>query len=154
MSVKPLRAAPTEGGGGAAYAGDVSSQDAWRLLAEDSSAVLIDVRTRPEWMFVGVPDLSTLGKRAAFLSWQLFPTMEVAADFVQSLEKSGIARDQTIYFLCRSGARSRSAAIAATKAGFQRAFNVSDGFEGPPDAERHRGRIAGWKAAGLPWVQE
>jgi rhodanese-related sulfurtransferase len=150
----PLRAASIEGGGGAAYAGDLSSQDAWRMLAEDSRAVLIDVRTRPEWMFVGVPDLSTLGKRAAFLSWQSFPTMEVASDFVPAIEKSGVARDQTILFLCRSGARSRSAAIAATKAGYQRAFNIGDGFEGPPDAERHRGRIAGWKAAGLPWVQE
>ena len=124
------------------------------MLAEDSRAVLIDVRTRPEWMFVGVPDLSTLGKRAAFLSWQSFPTMEVASDFVQAIEKSGVARDQTILFLCRSGARSRSAAIAATKAGYQRAFNIGDGFEGPPDAERHRGRIAGWKAAGLPLARE
>lgn len=153
MSVMPLRAVPNEGGGSAAYAGDLSSQDAWRLLAEDARAVLIDVRTRPEWMFVGVPDLSTIGKRAAFLSWQWFPTMEIAPDFVQSMEKSGIERDQTVLFLCRSGARSRAAAIAATKAGYRRAFNVSDGFEGPPDAERHRGRIAGWKAAGLPWVQ-
>lgn len=154
MSVSPLRAASNEGGGGAAYAGDVSSREAWRMLAEDSRSVLIDVRTRPEWMFVGVPDLSTLGKRAAFQSWQWFPTMEIAPDFVQSLEKSGIGRDQTILFLCRSGARSRAAAIAATRAGFERAFNVNDGFEGPPDSDRHRGRIAGWKAAGLPWVQE
>ncbi|ROP90734.1 thiosulfate sulfurtransferase [Stella humosa] len=149
-----MRAASNEGGGGPAYAGDLSSQEAWRMLAEDARAVLIDVRTRPEWMFVGVPDLSTIGKRAAFLSWQSFPTMEVAADFVQSMEKSGIGHDQTILFLCRSGARSRSAAIAATKAGYARAFNIGDGFEGPPDSERHRGRITGWKAAGLPWTQE
>ena len=154
MTVIPVRAASSEGGSGAGYAGDLSSQEAWRLLAEDARAILIDVRTRPEWMFVGVPDLSTIGKRAAFLSWQAFPTMEVAADFVPSIEKSGIEREQTILFICRSGARSRSAAIAATRAGFSRAFNVADGFEGPPDAERHRGRIAGWKASGLPWVQE
>jgi hypothetical protein len=30
---------------------------------------------------------------------------------------------------------------------------VAEGFEGPPDANRHRGKVAGWKAAGLPWVQ-
>ena len=154
MSVGPVQAVSNENGGSSAYAGDLSSRDAWRLLAEDAGAVLVDVRTRPEWMFVGVPDLSTIGKRTAYLSWQAFPTMEVAGDFVPSLEKSGITRDQTVLFLCRSGARSRAAAIAATKAGYARAFNVGDGFEGPPDAERHRGRIAGWKAAGLPWVQE
>ncbi|MCC7273940.1 MAG: rhodanese-like domain-containing protein [Alphaproteobacteria bacterium] len=154
MAEVPVRAVSNEGGSGAGYAGDVSSQDAWRLLAEDPRAVLVDVRTRPEWMFVGVPDLSTIGKRASFLSWQVFPTMEVAGDFADALAKAGVGKDQTVLFLCRSGARSRAAAIAATNAGFGRAFNIADGFEGPPDGERHRGRITGWKAAGLPWVQE
>ncbi|MGE0713827.1 MAG: rhodanese-like domain-containing protein [Alphaproteobacteria bacterium] len=132
----------------------MTSRDAWRLLAEDQGAVLVDVRTRPEWMFVGVPDLSTIGKKTSFLSWQVFPTMEVAGDFAEQLAKAGVAKDRTVLFICRSGARSRSAAIAATRAGYLHAHNVSDGFEGPPDGERHRGRIAGWKASGLPWVQE
>jgi len=38
-------------------------------------------------------------------------------------------------------------------AGFPRAFNVADGFEGPVDQEGHRGTVAGWKADGLPWRQ-
>ena len=65
------------------------------------------------------------------------------------------ARDKTapMLFLCRSGARSRAAAIAMTRAGFTQAFNVAGGFEGDLDGERHRGHDNGWKAAGLPWRQ-
>jgi rhodanese-related sulfurtransferase len=58
-----------------------------------------------------------------------------------------------VLFLCRSGARSRAAAVALTGLGFAKAFNVAGGFEGDPDGERHRGNINGWKAAGLPWRQ-
>jgi len=46
-----------------------------------------------------------------------------------------------------------AAAEAARAAGFPRVFNVADGFEGPPDAQGHRGGVAGWKAEGLPWRQ-
>jgi rhodanese-related sulfurtransferase len=56
-------------------------------------------------------------------------------------------------FLCRSGARSRAAAAALTRIGFEKAFNVAGGFEGDLDGEGHRGAITGWKAAGLPWRQ-
>jgi len=58
-----------------------------------------------------------------------------------------------VLFLCRSGARSRAAAMAATAAGYARAYNVAEGFEGDLDAEGHRGRVNGWKVAGLPWRQ-
>jgi len=58
-----------------------------------------------------------------------------------------------VVFLCRSGARSRAAAIAMTAAGFAKAFNASGGFEGDLDALRHRGNNNGWKAAQLPWKQ-
>jgi rhodanese-related sulfurtransferase len=59
-----------------------------------------------------------------------------------------------ILFICRSGGRSRAAAAALTAAGYRRCYNVAEGFEGNPDPERHRGKTGGWKAAGLPWVQD
>ena len=41
----------------------LSPQESWRLLSEDAGAVLIDVRTQPEWAFVGLPELyGSLGK--------------------------------------------------------------------------------------------
>ena len=63
------------------YAGDVSPREAWKTLSSDEKAVLVDVRTVPEWSFVGVPDLSALGKRAVRQSWQVFPGMEVDPRF-------------------------------------------------------------------------
>jgi rhodanese-related sulfurtransferase len=45
------------------------------------------------------------------------------------------------------------AAEALAANGFRRCRNVAEGFEGPLDPGRHRGQLAGWKAAGLPWVQ-
>jgi rhodanese-related sulfurtransferase len=41
-----------------------------------------------------------------------------------------------------------------TAQGYARAFNLAGGFEGGLDPSRHRGRVDGWKAAGLPWMQD
>ena len=136
------------------YAGDLNPTDAWKLLAEDKKAQLVDVRTRPEWMFVGLPDLNTLGKKTLLQSWQVFPAMEVDGNFAAAVGQQIPDRDAPILFLCRSGARSRAAAMAMTAMGYARCYNVAEGFEGNPDAERHRGKMGGWKAAGLPWIQE
>ena len=136
------------------YAGDISPAEAWTLLEKEPDAVLIDVRTRPEWSYVGVPDLGTLGKEAMLLSWQVFPQMAVNPDFVTQLSRAVPGSDRALVFLCRSGARSRSAAQAMAAAGYTRCYNVATGFEGAADEQHHRGRVAGWKADGLPWVQE
>ncbi|ESR25841.1 rhodanese-like domain-containing protein [Lutibaculum baratangense] len=140
------------------YAGDPSASDTWLALAEDPDAVLVDVRTRAEWSFVGVPDLSPLGREALFVEWQAFPSMQAdPARFVDAvgseLERRGLRKDVPVYFICRSGARSAAAAAAMTAAGYSSCFNVAGGFEGRLDAARHRGTVEGWKAAGLPWVQ-
>jgi rhodanese-related sulfurtransferase len=136
------------------YAGDVGARDAWALLVREADAQLIDVRTRAEWNFVGLPDLSPLGRRVLCVEWQGFPTGAQNPAFVS---EAGAALDgkkeAPVLFLCRSGARSRSAAIAMTAAGYARAYNVAGGFEGDLDSERHRGMTNGWKAAGLPWTQ-
>ena len=47
--------------------GEVSPGEAWQILEENSSAMLIDVRTRAEWGFVGVPDLSEVGQSTVFV---------------------------------------------------------------------------------------
>jgi rhodanese-related sulfurtransferase len=139
------------------YRADVVSSEVWRKLAEDTEAVLIDVRSQAEWAFVGVPDLSSIGKEAVLLEWQRYPGMVRNEDFVGALggalRARGVSDDTALYFMCRSGARSASAAAAMTAAGFSNCFNVADGFEGRLDPTRHRGAVEGWKAAGLPWAQ-
>jgi rhodanese-related sulfurtransferase len=131
------------------YQGDISPSEAYARLKANPAAVLVDVRTQPEWTFVGVPAVERLVR----ICWQVYPTMHINADFVAEVERAGIARDSEILCICRSGSRSASAAAELTKAGFLDAWNVAQGFEGDRDAEGHRGRIGGWKAAGLPWVQ-
>jgi rhodanese-related sulfurtransferase len=131
------------------YKGDISPNEAHSRLKNNPSAVMIDVRTQPEWAFVGVPQVERLMR----LSWQAYPSMGVNPDFVKEVEKAGIAKDTEILCICRSGGRSAAAAAELTKAGFTNAWNVAQGFEGDRDGEGHRGKSGGWKAAGLPWVQ-
>ena len=135
------------------YAGEVTSRAAWDILAEDGSARLVDVRTDAEWAFVGLPDLASLGKDLVSMPWQIYPAMAGNAEFIDQVTAAGVGRDHTVLLICRSGARSRMAAIALTQEGFARCLNVSDGFEGPLDEGGHRGSVEGWKAARLPWRQ-
>jgi rhodanese-related sulfurtransferase len=135
------------------YAGDIVSAQAWKILAEDPAAVLIDVRTQAEWAYVGVPDLGPVGKAAVFIEWQRFPEMDRNPTFPQQVAAAGITPDKTVLLLCRSGARSAHAAAQLTTLGYRCCFNVVDGFEGGLDANSHRGRSSGWKAGDLPWKQ-
>jgi rhodanese-related sulfurtransferase len=141
---------------GAAYAGDVSPQESWERLSQDPTALLIDVRTVAEWNFVGIPDLGPLQRQAVLCEWQHVPAAANEAfveQAAEALKRASYRPDAPIFFLCRSGARSRAAAIAMTAAGYGPCFNIADGFEGNLDAKRHRGNAGGWKAGGLPWIQ-
>jgi rhodanese-related sulfurtransferase len=139
------------------YAGDVNPDQAWELLERDPKAQLVDVRTVAEWAFVGVPDLAGLGRELHKVEWQRYPEMSLNPDFVrivtERIKGSGVEAETPILFLCRSGARSRAAAMAMTAAGCNCALNVTGGFEGDVDAAGHRGATGGWKAAQLPWRQ-
>jgi len=134
------------------YAGDVTPEQAWSALRDEPEAVLVDVRTRAEWAYVGLPDLGSLEKEVVRVEWQRFPDGAVNEHFVDDLEAAGVGKDQPVYFICRSGVRSIAAAEAATAAGWVTSHNILEGFEGPHDDQRHRS-VAGWKVAGLPWVQ-
>jgi rhodanese-related sulfurtransferase len=127
------------------YAGAVTPPEAWQLV-QQNAAVLIDVRTAPEFKFVGrVPGTANVewhgrdeGPRARFLE-----LLSAAAD-----------REEAVLLICRSGVRSHAAASAAAAAGFGRVYNVLEGFEGQIDAHRQRGKVNGWRFAGLPWEQD
>jgi rhodanese-related sulfurtransferase len=136
---------------------EVSVTETWATLQKQSSAVLVDVRTQAEWTYVGVPDLSGLGRKAVLIEWQTFPSNAVDPHFSERLSKAvkdgGGGPETELLFLCRSGVRSLAAARAMTAAGYKRCRNVTGGFEGGLNAARHRGQVAGWKAANLPWTQ-
>jgi rhodanese-related sulfurtransferase len=139
------------------YAGDVSVRAAWDGLAGSAAATLVDVRTKAEWVYVGVPMLTSLGKSTLLIEWDQFPTGQLVPDFVgrlkAELDKRGVPPEAPLYFICRSGNRSRQAALLATEAGYRQAFNVEHGFEGRLGSDRHRATPGSWKAEGLPWAQ-
>ena len=134
------------------YAGDVTPEQAWKLLSENPEAVLVDCRTEAEWRFVGVADISSLNREVVYVEWNR--TDGARNDgFVDDLLSSGITPGgDAVVFLCRSGNRSIPAAEAATVAGIAPCYNVLDGFEGSLDEQGHRG-VTGWRAIGLPWRQ-
>ena len=140
------------------YAGDITPLEAWKLLTDNPEAVLVDVRTDAEWRFVGVPDLSSLGRDVVYIEWNK-SNGQHNNDFLAELQdklptSSGESEgtDRPVVFLCRSGNRSIGAAEVATAAGIAPSYNVLDGFEGQLDAQGHRGD-SGWRAVGLPWKQ-
>ena len=133
--------------------------ETWAGLETTTDAVLVDVRTTAEWSFIGIPDLSALGKQVILQEWKKYPDMSLNDNFVANLlEQFGGVAPAKIYFLCRSGVRSMQAAVAMTEAlsanGLtSQCFNVLEGFEGDLDAKQHRGVINGWKVRGLAWGQ-
>ncbi len=137
-----------------AYAGDLRPTEAWELLKTEPAAQLVDVRTRPECSFVGIPDLESIGKRPILLAWQAYPAMQINPTFGEELRRIAPSAETPLLFICRSGTRSGAAAETMTALGYRRCYNVAEGFEGQVDAEGHRGQKAGWKAAGLPWSQD
>lgn len=143
---------------GLLYAGDLTPEEAWDLLVTEVGAVLVDVRTDAEWRYVGVPDTASLpapdGSRTAHVEWVSYPSGARNLHFLDELAALNVTPGdgRPIIFLCRSGARSVAAAIAATAAGLGPALNVLEGFEGDVGPDGHRGH-GGWRAAGLPWRQ-
>jgi len=60
----------------------VDVETTWESLVSRPGAQLIDVRTRAEWTYVGIPDLGAIGKRAVLVEWQTFPDQTVDPRFV------------------------------------------------------------------------
>ncbi|WP_309106274.1 rhodanese-like domain-containing protein [Arthrobacter sp.] len=128
------------------YAGDLTPEDAWAKL--EAGAILVDVRTEGEWAHIGIPETKATENDPLFISWS-FPGGVPNPDFIgqlkqQAPEDPGVE----LVFLCRSGQRSISAAIAATQAGYT-SYNILEGFEGEPDRYGER-TVNGWKNRGLP----
>jgi rhodanese-related sulfurtransferase len=136
---------------------DIDVEAVWKALQSNPRSQLVDVRTRAEWTYVGIPDLGPVGKRTVLVEWQTFPDQAVDPRFAErlagELKALGVQLDDDLFFICRSGSRSLAAAKVMAAAGYRACHNVACGFEGPLDDERHRGSARGWKAASLPWQQ-
>ena len=116
------------------------------LIRAEVNLTIVDVRTHPEWVFVGnVPN-------SLHIEWQIFPTGAQNPNFINSLREL-TAKEDLLIFMCRSGIRSHDAAITAKLDGFLQVFNMLEGFEGDLDSSGKRNRSGGWKCTNLPWRQ-
>ena len=128
------------------YRGALTPSEAHAILHADSKAKLVDVRCRAELDWVGrIPN-------AIEIEWATYPGMKLNSDFFAQLEQQ-VNKETLALFICRSGARSSSAAALATQAGYADCYNVMEGFEGDQNNEKHRNEVNGWRTAKLPWVQ-
>ena len=129
------------------YAGALLPPEAFALGRNLRGAIIVDVRTRAEWDWVGrIPG-------AAMIEWSHYPANVINANFLRQLEMSVARSAAAVMFICRSGHRSHHAAAAATAAGYGNCYNILHGFEGDKDAGGHRNSVGGWRASGLPWEQ-
>ena len=132
---------------------NITSIECFNKLSEISNSYLIDIRTKPEWEFIGVPDLSSLNKKTIFISWHMYPEMKINSLFENQITESNIKKNDNLFLICRSGSRSSDAAEFLTYHGFTNCFNVKDGFEGEIGPNHQRSTINGWKYCKLPWKQ-
>lgn len=133
----------------------ITPQQAWQLLQDDPRAVLIDVRSNMEFLFVGHP------KGAVHLPWIDEPDWVINPNFVRQVRElmlggiicDGVEGCAPVLLICRSGKRSLEAGKALIENGFTNVLNIADGFEGELDENHHRSTLGGWRFDNLPWEQ-
>lgn len=136
---------------------EISSREAYELVTNHASAILVDVRSHMEFLFIGHPT------GAVHIPWIDEPDWNVNPNFVREIRQlvlGGLAHDMNtgqnnvpIVLICRSGKRSREAGRQLINEGFNQVYNVKDGFEGELDEQHHRSTVGGWRFEGLPWEQ-
>ncbi len=134
---------------------EVTPTVAWNILESEQDVVLIDVRSKMEYDYVGHPT------RAINIPWQEPPSWQIEPEFVEKVceqlkelnPNKDKLEDLTLLTICRSGSRSAAAGEVLIDSGFKKVFNVVEGFEGDLDADQHRGTINGWRNHKLPWQQ-
>ncbi len=133
----------------------LTPKEAYALMQENPDAVLIDVRSSMEFLFVGHP----VG--AINIPWIDEPDWKIDPHFtthVRQVLLGGVSCDEEhgctpVLLLCRSGKRSLEAGQKLVEDGIPEVYNIEHGFEGPLNEHHHRSSIAGWRFDGLPWEQ-
>lgn len=128
----------------------LSPKEAYKLLQEHPNAVLIDVRSHMEYLFVGHP------AGAIHIPWIDEPDWKLNPHFLTQVRQTmlgGASGAAPVVLICRSGVRSLEAGKALIEAGVKDVYNVAEGFEGQLDEKHHRSAQGGWRYHGLPWEQ-
>ncbi len=131
----------------------LSPTEAWQICQEDPRALLIDVRSSMEFLFVGHP------QGAIHVPWIDEPDWVINKDFETDIRKlvlGGLQKtdgDVPIILICRSGNRSAEAGKVLVDSGMLNIYNIDEGFEGELNDSHHRSSVGGWRYRDLPWEQ-
>ena len=127
---------------------------AWQLIQDEPKALLIDVRSQMEFLFIGHP----VG--AIHIPWIDEPDWNINPHFAAEVRKLVLGgldhksgHNVPVLLICRSGKRSLEAGELLLKEGFHQVYNIAEGFEGELNDKHHRSSLAGWRFDGLPWEQ-
>jgi len=134
---------------------NLTPEQAWKLINEDPRAILVDIRSSMEFLFVGHP------QGAVHVPWIDEPDWVVNPHFVTEVRKlilGGVVEDDAagsvpIILICRSGKRSKEAGHKLIEAGISNVCHIDEGFEGELDEHHHRSSTGGWRYHNLPWEQ-
>lgn len=144
----------------------LTSTEAFELLQkEKDKSLFVDVRTRAEVNFLGMPTIIDANIPYMKLSeWYAWDTkknnfkMELNDAFLPAIKArlaaKGLTEKDKIIFICRSGSRSAAAANLLAKAGYKNVYSVIDGYEGDKakqGSQKGQRVVNGWKNNGLPW---
>jgi rhodanese-related sulfurtransferase len=150
----------------------VTPREAYEMWEADPDGVtILDVRSFEEYVFAGHPEMAK-NVPLAFLRYERPPadaepaprtpgtlppgfSIEPNAEFLPEV-KSVCGEDETILVLCGSGGRAAKAVDMLAKAGFTKAYNIVNGFEGelvldPTSPDFSKNKDNGWNDVGLPW---
>ena len=128
---------------------EITPRQAYDTLANDPSAIYIDVRT-PQEFEAGHPRGAV--NIPVALPNPAMGRMVMNEDFVRVVE-GHFPKEKTVIVGCQAGPRSNAAAGLLEQAGYQDVSNVIGGFGGMRDS---MGRMIapGWADSGLPVSQD
>jgi rhodanese-related sulfurtransferase len=134
---------------------EITPLEAWDILQADANAVVLDVRSTMEYLYVGHPPGALHVPLKEPPAWEVDPAFveKVRRALREKFRDGPKPEDLTILALCRSGQRSMTAAELMTDSGFNSVCNILEGFEGERDGDKHRNTINGWRVRQLPWEQ-
>jgi rhodanese-related sulfurtransferase len=130
--------------------GNVDPQQAQRLVLEEG-AVILDVRTQAEFVFVGHP-VGAVNIPLQFWDETTYAWSE-NPDFDARVRKR-FPQGRPLITLCRSGHRSKAAAQRLVDMGYTRVFNMVESFEGDADPVTGLRTVNGWKNRRLPYTYQ
>lgn len=133
----------------------VTPKQAYEIVGKDPRALMVDVRSHMEFLFIGHPVGAINIPWIDEPDWKINPhfASEVRRLILGGLQHTGGGHNVPILLICRSGKRSLEAGELLLKEGFHDVYNVDEGFEGELDDHHHRSTLGGWRADGLPWEQ-